>query len=74
MHDALHQTQTYRTDAHLLADIARGIYIDLVASDGGELFGELLKDRADDLAWATPCCPKVDDSDLIPANLWAWVS
>lgn len=61
--------QTYRTDADLLADLLSGIDVHLVEVDVRELLGELLEDGADDLAWAAPLCPEVEDRVLVLSNL-----
>ena len=59
----------YRTNTNFLADSFRRVDVDFVELDIGELLRELLKDRANDPARATPSCPKVEDGDLVLANL-----
>lgn len=62
--------RTHSTDTDFLTDLLGGIDVHLVELYIGELVGELLEDRADDLAGSTPGCPKVENGDLVLANLW----
>lgn len=60
---------TYSSDANVFGDLTSRIDVNLVKPDSFELVGKFFEDRADDLAWATPSCPKVEDGNLILRDL-----
>ena len=60
---------TYRPDTNFFSDGSGVINVNLVKLDGWELSGEPFEDGADESAWATPCCPEVEDGDLVPIDL-----
>ena len=60
---------THRTDADLLRNVARLVYVDLVEVDGVGLIRELLKDRGDLLARAAPGRPEVEYRGAVALDL-----
>ena len=59
----------YRADFNLACNVGCVIDIEHVKIDTLEVAGELLKDRGDHPARATPLCPEVEDGRFIFCDL-----
>lgn len=63
------ERNTHGFNTNFLGDILGRVNIDLVELDGWGRFGDFFEDGADHPAWTTPVCPKVEDGDLVLADL-----